>query len=219
MHFGQVNDINFREVPETTASLLFEKREQDRANANKAFFSCWIKVTAEKFLHIWNPESQAGINEKEENQREREPRHCMSLVENWCQRHGVPVKCRLVLINFPELTQWDVRFCNADVSVKCPVALRVLSFNWPKWCVSQMHYNGSLLEQTWYFSFFLHKFTFGLNFLHMKAHKLRQNYPKFLIISQNWHTWKAEFSPCDNFSFFLFNSWYSWRYELCTIFK
>ena len=76
MHFGQVNYINFREAPETEASLLFEKREQDRTNENKAFFSFWKKVNSEIFLHIWNPESQAGTNEKEEreNQRERQSR-------------------------------------------------------------------------------------------------------------------------------------------------
>ena len=74
VHFGQVNYINFREAPETEASLLFEKREQDRTNANKAFFPSKKKVNSNFFLHIWNPESQAGTNEKEEreNQRERD---------------------------------------------------------------------------------------------------------------------------------------------------
>ena len=74
MHFGQVSYINFREALETKASLLFEKREQDRANANKAFSFLLKKGQRWNFLHIWNPESQAGTKEKkeQENQRERD---------------------------------------------------------------------------------------------------------------------------------------------------
>ena len=56
-------------------SFIWEKRARQGQREQSIFF-CWIKVTAEKFLHIWNPESQAGTNEKEEreNQRERQSR-------------------------------------------------------------------------------------------------------------------------------------------------
>ena len=48
---SKVNDINFRGAPETEASF-FEKREQDRTNANKAFFPSKKKVNSNFFLHI-----------------------------------------------------------------------------------------------------------------------------------------------------------------------
>ena len=103
-----MNFINFREAPETEASLLFEKREQDRTNANNAFFPSEKKSTL-IFFYIFEirrvkPEQMRKRNGKT-RERETEPRYCMSPVENWSQRHGVQVKCRLALINFPELTQ------------------------------------------------------------------------------------------------------------------
>ena len=101
-----MNDINFRGLPETEASFLFEKREQDRTNANKAFFPSKKKVNS-NFFYIFEirrvkPEQMRKRNGKT-RERETEPRYCMSLVENWSQRHGVQVKCRLALINFPEI--------------------------------------------------------------------------------------------------------------------
>ena len=69
-----MNFINFREAPETEASLLFEKREQDRTNANKAFFPSKKKSTL-IFFYIFeirrvNPEQIK--KEERENQRERD---------------------------------------------------------------------------------------------------------------------------------------------------
>ena len=71
--------------------------------------------------------------------------------------------------------------------------------------------------------FFSTNVLLGSIFLHMKARKLWQNFPKFLHMwrnfqfSHNCHIWKAEISPHDNFFSTDINRDIRDKYELCLL--
>ena len=113
--------------------FIWEKRaRQDQRK--QCIFSFWKKVNSKFFTYLKSGESSRNKWERGTGKPERERQSRGTACHRWrIGASAMACKSNADLLSwiFLKLTQWDVRFCNADVSVKCPVALRALSFDWP----------------------------------------------------------------------------------------